>query len=227
METISIIIPSVKINLDITDLKFDTLEKLIFDIIQQLGRMALKKALADIDDRLRMSRPRKLLEKTGKRAKYLLTRLGDIRYNRTRYRDVETGKSRYLLEEHLGLRRNQRLSLMRAKIEMFIASITPYRGAVENIELITGYRRSHESLRQSVMKEAERIVAYQKNSIARTNRLQVKDEEFPDPPDTAYMETDATYLRRQRSHKIKSKRRKRQVNGSEAGRRIQRQRGPV
>lgn len=210
MNTISIEFPAVKINLEIEGLKFSTLEQAVFDITQVLGRKALENTLLDIDKRLQDTRPKGSLINTGKRVKYFLTRLGDIRYKRTRYIDKTTGKSRYLLEEHLGLEKNQRISLIRAKIEMFMASITTYRGTEKDVELLTGYRRSHESIRQSVIREAERIVAYEDASIEKTRRLEDKDDNSVSPSPIAYMETDSVFIRRQRSCK-RSKSRHRRV----------------
>ena len=204
MDTISITFPQVKINLPLDEITFDTLEQMVFDITQRIGRKALEKALNDTDATLRDNRPEGVLKNTGKRQKYLLTRLGDIRYERSRYIDKNTGKSRYLLEEKLKLRKNQRISLTRAKIEMFIASITTYRDTEENVELLTGYRRSHESIRQSVIKEAEGIVAHQDAAIDKTRRLE-DNEVVSDPPEIAYMEADSAFIRLQsRRKRVKS-----------------------
>lgn len=213
MNTISIEFPAVKINLEIEGLKFSTLEQSVFDITQVLGRKVMEKALFDIDERLKITRPKGTLMNTGRRAKYFLTRLGDIRYKRTRYIDKTTGKSRYLLEEHLGLERNQHISLIRAKIEMFMASISTYRSTEKNVEILTGYRRSHESIRQSVIKEAERILAYQENSIERTRRLEDKVDTAMQTP-IAYMETDSVFIRRQRSRKRSKSHRRRIITKS-------------
>ncbi|MFH1594471.1 MAG: UPF0236 family protein [Candidatus Omnitrophota bacterium] len=200
MDTISIAFPAVKINLPVEGLTFSTLEQSVFDIVQALGRKVLEKTLIDVDERLKIARPKGALMNTGKRAKYFMTRLGDIRYKRTRYIDTATGKSRYLLEEHLGLRKNQRVSLIRSKIEMFIASITTYRDTEENVELLTGYRRSHESIRQSVIKEAEGIIAHQDAAIDKIGRLE-DNEVVSDPPEIAYLEADSAFIRRQSSRK--------------------------
>jgi len=205
MDTISIAFPGVKINLPVEDLTFSTLEQSVFDIVQALGRKVLEKALIDVDDRLKITRPKGALMNTGKRAKYFLTRLGDIRYKRTRYIDTATGKSRYLLEEHLGLRKNQRVSLIRAKIEIFIASLTTYRGTEKDVELLTGCRRSHESIRQSVIKEAEGIIAHQDAAIDKIRRLE-DNEVVSDPPEIAYLEADSAFIRLQSSRKRKSSR---------------------
>lgn len=204
MDTISITFPEVKINLPLDEITFDTLEQMVFDITQRIGRKALEKALSDTDIALRNGRQKGLLENTGKRQKYLLTRMGDIRYERIRYIDKNTGKSRYLLEEKLKLRKNQRISLTRAKIEMFIASITTYRDTEENVELLTGYRRSHESIRQSVIKEAEGIIAHQDAAIDKIRRLE-DNEVVSDPSDVAYLEADSAFIRLQSSRKRKRK----------------------
>jgi hypothetical protein len=203
MDTISIIIPQVKINVNIADITFDTLEQMVFDITQRIGRKTIEKALVDIDDALRDARPKGVLENAGKREKHFLTRLGDIRYERTRYIDKTTGKSRYLLEEKLKVAINQRISLMRAKIEMLIASLTTYRATEKDVELLTGYRRSHEAIRQSVIKEAERIIAYQDQAIEKTRRLE--DDKKPDVVhDIVYVESDSVFIRLQRNKKRKA-----------------------
>jgi hypothetical protein len=201
MDTISITFPQVKINVKLDDITFDTLEQMVFDITQRIGRKAIEKTIGDIDGVLRDARPKGAMENTGKRAKYFLTRLGDIRYERTRYIDKTTGKSRYLLEEKLKIAKNQRISLLRAKIEMLIAGMTTYRATEENVELLTGCKRSHESIRQSVIKEAERIIAHQENSIEKTRRLEDKEDDSVRAAPIAYMETDSVFIRRQTSRK--------------------------
>ena len=202
MDTISITFPEVKINLPVEGLTFSTLEQSVFDIVQALGRKVLEKTLIDVDERLKIARPKGTLINTGKRAKYFMTRLGDIRYKRTRYIDAATGKSRYLLEEHLGLRKNQRVSLIRVKMETFIASLTTYRGTEKDVELLTGCRRSHESIRQSVIKEAEGIIAHQDAAIDKIRRLE-DNEVVSDPPEIAYLEADSVFIRLQSSRKRK------------------------
>ena len=201
MDTITVTFPQVKVNLSINDTSFNTLENMVFDITQRIGRNVLEKALYDVDNKLRDQRPKGELINTGKRQKYFLTRLGDIRYKRTRYIDKNTGKSRYLLEEKLGIKINQRISLVRAKIEMFIASLTTYRATKENTELLTGYKRSHEAIRQSVIKEAEGIIAHEKHSIEKTKNLKDEESNSKNPCDIAHMEADSAFIRFQRRRK--------------------------
>ena len=204
MDTITMTFPEVKINLPLDGITFDTLEQMVFDITQRIGRKTTEKALGDIDDALRVKRPERSLENAGKREKHFLTRLGDIRYVRTRYIDKTSGKSRYLLEEKLKIAKNQRISLLRAKIEMLIATMTTYRSTGEHSELLTGYKRSHESIRQSVIKEAERILSYQKNVIEKTRRLE-DDQEPGAAHDVVYVESDSTFIRLQRNRKQRAR----------------------
>ena len=204
MDTISITFPQVKINVNIDDITFDTLEQMVFDITQRIGRKTIERALGDIDSALKDSRPKGVLENTGKREKYFLTRLGDIRYERTRYIDKATGKNRYLLEEKLKIAKNQRISLLRARIEMVMASLTTYRSTEKDVELLTGYRRSHESIRQSVIKEAERIIAHQESSIEKIRRLE-DDKEPAVIHDIVYVESDSTFIRLQRRRKRRAR----------------------
>lgn len=204
MNTITITIPHVKLNLNIDGLSFDTLEQMVFDITQRIGRKVLERAIYDIDDHLRDKRPYGELENTGKRAKFFLTRLGDIRYKRTRYID-KNGKARYLLEEKLGIKLNQRISLVRAKIEMFIASLTTYRATKENVELLTGYKRSHEAIRQSIIKEAEMVIAHEKYSIEKAKNMSDEETNSRIPCDIAHLEADSAFIRLQRRRKRKGR----------------------
>jgi hypothetical protein len=86
---------------------------------------------------------------------------------------------------------------------MLMASITTYRSTEKDTELLTGYRRSHESIRQSVIKEAERIITHEKASIEKTRSL--KDDKKPDPiHDIVYLESDSTFIRMQARRKRRS-----------------------
>jgi hypothetical protein len=96
---------------------------MLFEILQNIARKVFEKAIIDIDDYLRNKRERGKLKNTGKREKYFLTRFGDILYSRTRYKDRQ-GKAHYLLDEALSISKNQRISLCRARIEYFLASLS-------------------------------------------------------------------------------------------------------
>lgn len=204
MKTITIVFPKVKIKVDMEKLTFDTLENAVHETGDQIKGLVIERTLRDIDEQVAKDRPRGQLENRGKRGKYFLTRFGDIRYKRRRYKDKETGKPRYLLDEALGITKNQRISLMRAQIEIYLASLSPYRKVAEQTELIGGYKRSHESIRQSVIREAERIVAHQEKSLEKIRNLDYKGEEKTH--EIIYVESDSTCIKLQKKRKGKRRR---------------------
>ena len=163
-DTIAITFPQVKVNTEIKDLTFDSIEDMIFEISQNIARKVFEKALTDIDDYLRNKRERGKLKNTGKRRKYFLTRFGDILYSRTRYKD-RCGKTHYPLDEALSISKSQRISLCRARIEYFLASLSSYREVVTQARLLLGNFRSHESIRRGVIKEAKLIIENQKKKL--------------------------------------------------------------
>jgi len=199
MDTIAITFPKVKVNIEIKDLNFDILEDMIFEISQNIACRVFEKALTDIDDYLRNKRERGKLKNTGKRKKYFLTRFGDILYSRTRYKDKDN-KSHYLLDEALNIKKNQRISLSRAMIECFLSTLSSYREVVTQARLLLGNFRSHESIRRGVIKEAKLIIENQKKKLQKIRNLEYQEG---NPPDTAYVEADATYITLQKKGKEK------------------------
>jgi len=200
MDTITITFPQVKVNTEIKDLTFDSIEDMIFEISQNIACRVFEKAITDIDDYLRNKRKRGKLKNTGKRKKYFLTRFGDILYSRTRYKNKKTGKSCYLLDKALSIVKNQRISLSRARIENFLSSLSSYREVVTQARLLLGNFRSHEAIRQSVIKEGSLIIENQEKKLKQIENLNYPDKEAPD---TAYIEADATYITLQKKGKEK------------------------
>ena len=205
MNTITITFPEVKVNTEIKDLTFDSIEDMIFEISQHIAGKVFEKAITDIDDYLRNKRERGKLKNTGKREKYFLTRFGDILYSRTRYKDRQ-GRTHYLLDEALSIIKNQRISLSRARIENFLSSLSSYREVVTQAKLLLGNFRSPEAIRQSVIKEGSLIIENQKKKLRQIENLDYPDKEAPD---TAYLEADATYISLQ--HRGKKKKEKLEV----------------
>lgn len=203
MKTITIIFPEVKLEIQREGLSFEKLEEMAFDISRQIGCKAMEGFMSGLDEVLRKERSRGELDNRGKVFKHILTRLGDVNYSRTKYEDKATGEIRYLADEALGLVRDQRISLSRQKLEAHAVSEVSYRKSRGNIRRITGTSRSYEAMRQSVIKEAEKIIGYQKRSFDKTRVLE--DEDNKEEPGTAYVEADATVIRQQRSKKTKDK----------------------
>ena len=198
-DTITIIFPEVKVNTEIKDLTFDIIENMLFEISQNITGKVFEKAITDIDNYLCIKRERGKLKNTGKRKKYFLTRFGDILYSRTRYKDKDN-KSHYLLDEDLNIKKNQRISLSRAMIECFLSTLSSYREVVTQARLLLGNFRSHESIRRGVIKEAKLIIENQKKKLQKIRNLEYQEG---NPPDTAYVEADATYITLQKKGKEK------------------------
>jgi hypothetical protein len=199
MNTIAITFPQVKVNTEIKDLTFDSIEDMIFEISQHIAGKVFEKAITDLDDYLRNKRERGELKNTGKREKYFLTRVGDILYSRIRYKDRQ-GKSHYLLDEALSIIKNQRISLCRAKIECFLSTLSSYREVVTQAKLLLGNFRSHESIRRGVIKEGKLIIKDKEKKLPKIRNLEYQEGS---PPDTAYLEADATFIKLQYKGKKK------------------------
>ena len=189
-DTITITFPEVKVKIPIKGLTFDILEDMIFEILQSIARKVFEKAITDVDNYLCIKRERGKLKNTGKRKKYFLTRFGDILYARTRYKDRQ-GKSHYLLDEALNIKKNQRISLSRAMIECFLSTLSSYREVVTQARLLLGNFRSHESIRKGVIKEAKLMIENQKKKLQKIRNLEYQEG---NPLDTAYLEADATFI---------------------------------
>jgi len=74
-------------------------------------------------------------------------------------------------------------------IECFLSTLFSYREVVGQAQLLLGNFRSHESIRRGVIKEAKLIIENEKRKLQRIRNL-----EYPEasPPDTVYLEADAT-----------------------------------
>lgn len=91
----------------------------------------------------------------------------DVSFRRRRYRDCDTGKDVYLLDELLGIERESQVSPALTSLMLTQAATTnSYRKAAESIAGFLGFRAvSHETVRQTVIrvgKELERVSAEQR-----------------------------------------------------------------
>jgi len=205
-KNITIEIPGVKIKIPREGLTLEALEEMIFDIVCTQGRNAMMATLSEYDRMLGKERMRGLLKNIGKKIKYLQTRLGEISYRRTLYKEKDTGKPRYLLDEALKVARNQRMSLKIARIFGTLASVEAYRGVAEQISQLLGIHYSHEAIRQNVIKEGLRIEGQETKELEKVKLL---DYKLPaEIPDVVYTETDATYIRKQQRGKKRGRKKR-------------------
>lgn len=201
MNTITLEFKSVKAEIPIEGLTLEGLEQMVFDLRQELGKTAIVNALRQYDKVLREKRPRGELKNLRKMTKNLTTRLGDILYSRTLYKEKSSGNPKYLLDEALGLDKNQRMSLRMIEIMGLLASVEPYRNAKEHLSKLLGISWSHEAIRQNVIREGKRM---EEQEVKEYKKIKELDYELPkDVPATVYNETDATYIRKQNRSKKK------------------------
>jgi len=205
-KNITVEITGVKIKIPREGLTLESLEELIFEIIRGLGQKAFRDALEEYDGMLGKERVRGLLKNICKKTRYIQTRIGEIRYRRTKYKD-KSGKPRYLLDEALKIGKNQRMSLKISQIFGTLASVEAYRGVAEQISRLLGITYSHEAIRQNVIKEGKKIEEQEEKELEKVKSL---DYRLPgEIPDILYTEADATYIRKQNKGKNKDKKRKR------------------
>ncbi len=199
-KNIAIVFSEVKLKISMEGLTLEALEEMVFDIVQGIGQKAMVGALSEYDELIKKDRPRGVFENIHKKGKYLQTRVGNLWYRRTKYKD-KSGQSRYLLDEQLNMHKNQRMSLKIAQIFGTLASVSAYRGVSEQISKLIGITYSHEAIRQNVIKEGLRIEAQEEKELKKVKLLDYKMPK--ETHEVLYTETDATYIRKQNKGKKK------------------------
>lgn len=206
MKSIAINFPAVKIKIPGEGIDFDKLEEIVFEVGRHIGREVLVKTLGGIDEELMMNKAKGKLENKGKREKYFGTKLGDIRYKRRAYKERGKKGYRYLLEEELGIGRNQRVSGSRKKIESLLGFVSKgYRDAEKMMEELVGCSRSFESIRKGTIREGEEIKRHEEGEIWKIRNQ--KEEYRGKESEVVYIEADGTGLKLQRGKKKRGERR--------------------
>lgn len=205
MRNIAISVPAVKIEIKREGLNFDQIEEIAVEVSREIGRGVLIRILEEIDNEVMRERTRGKLENKGKKGKYLGTRLGDIRYRRRAYKEEGKKGYRYLLEEEIGLKKNQRVSSSRKKIEAMLGfNSRGYREAEGLMKELVGSSRSHESIRKGVIKEGEEIKRHEEAEIWKIKNL--KEEYKGEESEVVYIEADGTGLKLQKGEKRRRRR---------------------
>jgi len=193
METIEITIPETKIIISEEELNFNVLEEKIWQATMKQGRKALENTLPVLDRKIAKERG-KGFENQGLKDKYLGTMFGDIYYSRRGYYDKE-GKLHYLLDEKLGLEKNQRVSVFREKLEATLGfEAGSYRKAENLFKLLLCSSRSFESIRQTVQRVGNEI--RKEEELEAEAILEGKEEikVLGEPQEFAFLEADGTYI---------------------------------
>ena len=157
-----------------------------------------------LDNKSRKDRKRGELINCGKRNKYLLTLLGNITYHKHLYRDQE-GQYRYLLDETLGLKPNQRMSTHYQKISgLFCFLAGSYRNAQRFLKYCYGDSVSFECMRQQVQSQGMRIQQQEEYAFDQNLDKALKSTSIPVQSDPIYLEVDGTIIHLQKQTKKKA-----------------------
>jgi len=157
MKDVTIIVPRFKVSIPKEKLNVHTLEEMALELTREMGKQVMIKTLKEVDEGLMRERNKENLKNQGLRARYLTTRLGDIRFRRRAYYDSDK-KLRYLLDEDMLIEKNRRVTVQREKIESMLAATSEsYRDAQQKTEAFFGGSRSHETIRSQVIREGQKI----------------------------------------------------------------------
>jgi len=149
---------------DVNEISFRDLEELFFKEALAEMRVALRRALEWLDQKLFEERDVDRYKVKGKRPKRLDTIVGDVTYTRRYYYDTQKEEHVALLDMLLGLDKGQRVSPGLSHVAVTQGVRGPsYREARDSLEDLYGHRMlSHETVRQLVMQTGEKIQAEQK-----------------------------------------------------------------
>jgi len=202
---VTINLPCLKLNIPEKEINFHTLERIVFNLSRKIGQELLEELLQIIDDKLKKERKRGILSNQGKRLRYMTTLLGDITFYKRLYQDI-SGKYLYLLDEKLGLTRNQRVSKAYQKIEGLLAFVSgSYRKAEELIREFYGDSPSFESVRQQTIRQGKKILKEEKDQIDKEliKALRQTEDELTKEADNriVYIEVDGTNIHLQNEEK--------------------------
>jgi hypothetical protein len=204
---VTINLPNLKLNIPEKEINFHHLERIIFNLSRKIGQELLEELLPLIDDKLKKERKRGELSNQGKRLRYMTTLLGDITFSKRLYQE-RGGKYRYLLDEKLGLTKNQRASQACQKIAGLLAFVSgSYRKAEELIREFYGEGPSFESIRQQTIRQGKKILKEEKEEIDKEllKALRKTDDELTKETERGivYLEVDGTNIHLQQEEKKK------------------------
>jgi len=205
---VNIQLPNLKLNIPEDRINFHTLERIVFDLSRKTGQELLEELLQLIDDKLKKERKRGILSNHGKRLRYMTTLLGDITFYKRLYQNI-SGKYLYLLDEKLGLTKNQRASKAYQKIEGLLAFVSgSYRKAEGLIREFYGYGPSFESIRGQVIRQGKKILKEEKEEIDKEliKALRPTEDELTQETERGivYLEVDGTNIHLQQEEKTKA-----------------------
>lgn len=201
MPNLIIKIPATEIIIPYDELNFKVLEEKIMEVLKKTGKRVLEEVIKAVDEISCRNRDKSLKIK-GKAKKYISTVFGEIQFIRRRYWDKVKKITRYLADEKLGIRKGIETSPMREMLESELAVVCDsYRKASKLIVKYFLGGRSHESVRQVVLREGSAMREHQEAEIENIRVEASKGELHPEnnAPEVVYVEVDGTGLKMQKS----------------------------
>jgi hypothetical protein len=107
---LEVVIPTTKVIISEENLDFKTLEQTFLECGKRLAREALQATLSQLDQRLEKNRNKKRFELKDIRSRKLLTVLGEVKLERRYYLDKEKKTHGALLDDYLGIKKEERVS---------------------------------------------------------------------------------------------------------------------
>lgn len=112
------------------------LEEKIQRLVQKTAGQLLEWSLSEIDARLAKDQEPGKYENKGIRSRILVTTVGEIELKRRYYRETETGKNCFLLDETLGITPRKRVSSRLEKMMLDMGTETSFRRASTMLEYL-------------------------------------------------------------------------------------------
>jgi len=135
---------------------FKDLERNVYQLICKMTREVLEELLTIIDEILMKSRDKEVLEHKDIKKRELKTLFGTIKLERRYYEDLN-GNYHFLLDEYLGLPKNDRQSPALKETSFKLVKELSYRKTAEKLEETLDVSTSHSTIHKWVQDLGERI----------------------------------------------------------------------
>ena len=147
-------------------LNFNDLEREVYKFVCNLGCEIIKNYLEDQDEILMKERKTNTYRNKGFKRNCIKTIMGEVIYKRRIYKELDTNKHSFLLDDTLSINNNGKISnnLIEKTLETVVQT-TSYRKASNQINKTTNIVLSHETVRKITMQAGEKIDFYEQELV--------------------------------------------------------------
>lgn len=147
---------------------FYELEKIVYNLVCELGRTIIKNILEQQDKQIMQNRNKKEYRHKGYKNNTIKTIMGEIEYKRAIY--LNDNKHIYLLDNMINIETFGKFSaFMTENMLKTVVNTSSYRKGAEEIKNLTNGIASHQALQQLVWKVGERIEKKENEEIKLLN----------------------------------------------------------